>query len=504
MRQYITKSGFDIIRMFALLFFAFFLPSKAALAQDNASITINFGAEAPLDSVQVTVWNHFILGGNVLGITKTAVNDKVNSKTFKFSVTGKQGIFILKKFKGNIPEYSTYYPFLAGDEVSVLISSNQLSFTGIGSKKMQIAYELDSIQSKLREQYYDAPSPKKGLANTKGSWERMTSFFFELPLDSLLNVKLACLEKYKSQLSVKDFQWLKGNTISNDYHMRLSKFNRYNGYGLLADSTQRPFYTNIYLQHLKGLIPKIPDSVFIQCPTFGSIYLFQRSFSLHFDPGFPKDKRGVVEYTTTLPKSHQETFMTCFLLMRGMNKMDDSLVSRALPFVKSPDYLRFFNSLRQNIRIGDLAYDFSLENVNGNKVRLSDFKGKVVFMDFWFTGCKWCKNYYENTLKYVEEHYKGSKEIVFLSICVDDNRKSWLGSVADGSYNGSGSINLYTGGEGLNHKLIKHYNITGYPTQIIIDREMKNFNVHNGIRTMSSEDLIIYLDKVVSNQKDNK
>lgn len=40
--------------------------------------------------------------------------------------------------------------------------------------------------------------------------------------------------------------------------------------------------------------------------------------------------------------------------------------------------------------IGQLAPDFALEDAEGNVVRLSDFRGQVVFLNFWASWCPFC------------------------------------------------------------------------------------------------------------------
>ena len=40
---------------------------------------------------------------------------------------------------------------------------------------------------------------------------------------------------------------------------------------------------------------------------------------------------------------------------------------------------------------GDKAYNFTLQDLDGKTHRLSDFKGKVVILDFWDTWCPPCK-----------------------------------------------------------------------------------------------------------------
>ena len=44
------------------------------------------------------------------------------------------------------------------------------------------------------------------------------------------------------------------------------------------------------------------------------------------------------------------------------------------------------------VKIGDMAPPFVVEDINGSKVSLADYKGKVLILDFWATWCPPCKD----------------------------------------------------------------------------------------------------------------
>lgn len=72
----------------------------------------------------------------------------------------------------------------------------------------------------------------------------------------------------------------------------------------------------------------------------------------------------------------------------------------------------------QNSIIGSAAADFTLRDVEGHQVRLSDFKGKFVLLAFWATWCPPCKEELP-TLQKLYEQYQ-DKGLVILAVDDED------------------------------------------------------------------------------------
>src|SRR5258706_3651169 len=66
--------------------------------------------------------------------------------------------------------------------------------------------------------------------------------------------------------------------------------------------------------------------------------------------------------------------------------------------------------------IGKLAPDFSLHDVDGKIVKLSDFKGKIVVLEWTNEGCPFVKGHYENGHIPSMQEYYTSVGVVWLTI----------------------------------------------------------------------------------------
>lgn len=153
-----------------------------------------------------------------------------------------------------------------------------------------------------------------------------------------------------------------------------------------------------------------------------------------------------------------------------------AILRKAAGITSTPYYAAKIEQLIDLQTKGKEAFNFSLTDTENKVITLGSLRGKVVLIDFWYTACSNCIDYYQSVLTDVEDHYRSDDRIRFVSVNIDLLKDTWLKSVASGKYTSSRAINLNTGGAGANHQVINHYQVTGYPRPILIDRYGKIFS----------------------------
>lgn len=120
----------------------------------------------------------------------------------------------------------------------------------------------------------------------------------------------------------------------------------------------------------------------------------------------------------------------------------------------------------QNSRIGSLAPDFVLKDINHNKVRLSSFhKNQCVLIDFWASWCSPCREDFP-FLKDIYTKYK-NRGLEFISISRDENLQSWKRAIEKEKIEIWKQISVKEN----KSRIEDTYVVTAIPVKILINKE---------------------------------
>jgi len=123
---------------------------------------------------------------------------------------------------------------------------------------------------------------------------------------------------------------------------------------------------------------------------------------------------------------------------------------------------------KADVANGQEAFDFKFKNADDKEIALSDFRGKVVYIDVWATWCGPCLKEIPH-LKKLEADYK-DKNIVFLGVSIDSQKDytKWKEFLKQERLVG---IQLFAGDKAKD--ISKPYKITGIPRFILVGKDGK-------------------------------
>ncbi|NJD01245.1 MAG: TlpA family protein disulfide reductase [Ruminiclostridium sp.] len=146
-------------------------------------------------------------------------------------------------------------------------------------------------------------------------------------------------------------------------------------------------------------------------------------------------------------------------------------------------------SQSQNSSRKTMAPEFTLKDLDGNKVKLSDYRGKIVILNFWATWCGYCIQEMPD-LNELNNLLKKGNDAVILAI---DSKES-VKTVRDYITSANIGLKVLMDMDGKVTDLYTPYGIKGFPTTFILNPDGSFYTYISG--ATNKETLMAIIEKI--------
>ena len=454
----IIKRGITVILMLAWISFSY--------AQNN--VTINGTVKnAGNDSVYLKVDKYFI--GDKPDVVKSAVHGGNYTLGYKLDRSQIAEI-IYKNQKLEI--------FLEPhDDLNIEINDSSFSFK---EKGMENDYFLMEFSEKFKKDYDSASLRAHMLTDNIDAFEMM-----------LFDSRKKQMEFYKSYDHLNDltssFKNYIENTIKYYYYGNLFS------YPIIRGNADRSVMTvaalpAVMIENVDDKIENNEDAIICETyRTFLTYYIFYKTSEDNKFNKF-KDVSVSMDRKCTTAQDHLKGkpfvyFLTKFMYDNCQNALpsmdkkwfavltgaDKSNVYTAIAKSKCSEKMNQKDpvSVRTDAIIPASDYTFKMHDLSGKFVSLSQFKGKVVYIDFWASWCGPC----HGEMPHSKELHgkltdKQKKNIIFLYISIDASEDAWKKAVEQIGM--EGVVTISPGN--WDSEVVKFFGINSIPRYMIMDK----------------------------------
>jgi thiol-disulfide isomerase/thioredoxin len=397
-----------------------------------------------------------------------------------------------------LPEQdSLYRVYLEPDQVLKLrISNEKLEYTG----KLSLANHYLDESRKVTNIVWDEANAISGQFKTFTREEKgMVAISFSkrfAPLHEAITNDSRLTAQQKEILIDQNkllVQWKMKGMEGSDWD-KLKEGSSYEVPSFLSELPVRPDYVSSFMDSYRRVI-----ELEIRTHLVGSIF-----YALEKE-GFTNEKVGMSRIEDTLTLLTDRAIRANprlapireFLLAKNINLsfidfgFSPQLVQNFTKFKEeypNSSYLPPLEMMVGNhmqLGEGTEARDFTATDANGHAFRLSDLKGKVVYIDTWATWCGPCIAEFPHS-KRMMEHYKDNNDVVFLFVSVDEDTQKWKSFLKGDRAPRGIHVNQNSASTPDGSSIFSLYNMSGIPHYILVDKAGK-IKVNRGPRPSEKE-----------------
>jgi thiol-disulfide isomerase/thioredoxin len=329
--------------------------------------------------------------------------------------------------------------------------------------------------------------------------------FFVVPLDEFLKKnasnKVAYLSVLQESALSETDKNLMAKVIETDYLLIHNNYDKFNHYHL----KEHPVLPLDYYDPILKI--KLDDQeLFLHDKNFRVLVI--ENYRLRLKAALDADSTLTnIEFVRNATKDIQSIYIKESIISMLFNNVsnknanyyaDYEKIMAMLVSEEMKDKLKGRLQTAQNTSSGTKSIGFEYESYDGTKVSLSDFKGKIVYIDIWATWCGPCIKQMP-ALKELIKEYEG-KNIAFVVISVDDKKDyaKWKKMVPVYNVGGTHLIS----DNALDSDFMKAYGVSLIPRSILVDTDG---NIINNIAPKPSDsNLKSILNQLLNNVKSIK
>jgi len=427
---------------FTLLFFI----AIATFGQSN-SVKITYQGDASCANTKALVAYQF----NGVEMQKVGFLNKKADNKFEYSFPSSDEQFYYIGSAGN-----NAIPIILGTEPEVVLTGGCRAFRSAKIETSDLNKEYSEIRSQMRELNASTLGVTKKIRTAQNNPEELKAVATELA--ALDKRKLELLETYQDR-----YPYLGKIIALNTY---LSFLNNGKGY-----QSEYDYFASEYFTHVDWKDEAYHQNAWV----FESLKSYSETIS-KFDYPLDVHQTLLEDILNEIPSQSQTYQLALAGIITGLRSQNHSnFVIFGEKFVEkyqstSPAAVKTIKNqmaAAQSFIIGAEAPDFSQKTPDGEDLKLSDLRGKIVLVDFWASWCGPCRKENPNVVRMYEKYKDKGFEI--LGVSLDKQKGRWLQAIEQDKLTWQQVSDL----KGWQNEVAAIYSVRSIPSTVLVDAEGK-------------------------------